>query len=140
MGELIELFVYGTLKVAGPLHSRIKSWVRGVRPGYVEGVLVSLGAFPALAPGHGIVRGELLLVAPEALQMTDLIEGFAPGRQHNFYRRKKATVRLDGGGETEAWVYEFAEPERIVDRPVLVVGKVAGHQVYEWQPPQPRQP
>ena len=134
MDELIHLFVYGSLKPGRALHGRIESLVRSVVPGEIDGVLINVGAFPALASGDGIVRGVLLLIETAALEITDQIEGYAPGRAHNFYSRKKTTVRLDDGGETEAWVYEYGDPERIADCPRLVVGSRAGRDVYEWRP------
>ncbi len=47
------------------------------------------------------------------------------------YDRKKTITRLEGDGEVTAWVYEYAHPEQIVDRP-KVSGESSGPQRHPY--------
>jgi gamma-glutamylcyclotransferase (GGCT)/AIG2-like uncharacterized protein YtfP len=104
----------------------------GVVPGRITGILVDLGAFPALVPGDGLVEGVLLEIVPSALSITDQIEGYAPNRSDCLYVRKQVTVTLDDVTQVTAWNYEFADPQRIRDCPRLprqVINEVV---VFAW--------
>lgn len=130
----IKLFVYGTLRPGRSNHQRIARHVLRSQPGSVRGVLLDLGAYPALVPGDGIVRGDLLLIDESGLLFCDAIEGYAPGRDRSrcLFVRTMTSVQLEDGDEDKAWVFEFADPERVADRPPLVVGDDDGVPVYAW--------
>jgi gamma-glutamylcyclotransferase (GGCT)/AIG2-like uncharacterized protein YtfP len=115
----IRLFVYGTLMPGHGNHRRIERFVLRARPGRITGILVDLGAFPALVPGDGLVEGVLLEIDPSALSITDQIEGYAPNRSDCLYVRKAGHVTLDDETQVTAWTYEFADPQRILDHPRL---------------------
>jgi gamma-glutamylcyclotransferase (GGCT)/AIG2-like uncharacterized protein YtfP len=126
------LFVYGTLMPGHGNHRRIERFVLRGRPGRITGILVDLGAFPALVPGDGLVEGVLLEIVPSALSITDQIEGYAPNRSDCLYVRKQVTVTLDDVTQVTAWNYEFADPQRIRDCPRLprqVINEVV---VFAW--------
>jgi gamma-glutamylcyclotransferase (GGCT)/AIG2-like uncharacterized protein YtfP len=127
-----HLFVYGTLMPGESNHRQIQEWVHAVRPGTIEGILVRLGAFPALIPGEGIVRGVVLDVDEATLEITDHIEGYSLDRRRCLYTRKEVIVRLDEGAELTAWTYEFANPDSDADRVELIVGNRDGHPIYAW--------
>jgi gamma-glutamylcyclotransferase (GGCT)/AIG2-like uncharacterized protein YtfP len=97
------LFVYGTLMPGHGNHRRIERFVLRGRPGRITGILVDLGAFPALVPGDGLVEGVLLEIVPSALSITDQIEGYAPNRSDCLYVRKQVTVTLDDVTQVTAW-------------------------------------
>jgi gamma-glutamylcyclotransferase (GGCT)/AIG2-like uncharacterized protein YtfP len=115
----LRLFVYGTLMPGHGNHRRIERFVLRARPGRITGILVDLGAFPALVPGDGLVEGVLLEIVPSALSITDQIEGYAPNRSDCLYVRKAGHVTLDDETQVTAWTYEFADPQRIRDHPRL---------------------
>ena len=127
-----RLFVYGTLMPGHGNHHRIERHVRHARPGRIQGVLVDLGAYPALVPGDGVVDGIVLDIGPAALVITDRIEGYAPNRRDCLYLRKEVTVTHDDGTQTTAWTYEFSEPRRIDDQPRLTAKEVGGDVVHSW--------
>ncbi len=129
-----RLFAYGTLMPECANHRQIQRHVRHAGPGSIEGILVDLGAFPALLPGVGVVKGVLLEIDAEALAITDRIEGYAADRECCLYVRKRVEVHLDSGRTTTAWTYEFADPSRIADRPRLIVERVAGREIHAWSP------
>ncbi len=127
MSETTNVFVYGTLMPKAWNHRLIEEYVRQAVPGTIPGILIDLGSFPALIPGDGIVRGVLLTVDCTAIQITDRLEGVP-----HLYRRKETNVTLDDGSTVTAWVYEYAEPTRISDRPKLLVGYDNSLPVYAW--------
>jgi gamma-glutamylcyclotransferase (GGCT)/AIG2-like uncharacterized protein YtfP len=124
----IRLFVYGTLRPGRPRFSAISRWVIGTEPATTQGILVSLGSFPALLPGQGIVQGDLLTVLPDAIEIADRIEGVSC----SFYLRQEAETRLDVGVTVKAWVYFYGNPAAIADRPQLIVGVENGTSIYAW--------
>jgi gamma-glutamylcyclotransferase (GGCT)/AIG2-like uncharacterized protein YtfP len=130
---LDTLFAYGLLMPRQPLFHRIATHVRSARPGRVTGQLIDLGAYPALIPGDGIVRGSLLEIDTDALWITDQIEGYLPGRETNLYIRERITVTLATGGVEEAWVYRYARPVHDPDPHALVIGEWEGRPVYRWR-------
>ena len=132
--ETVRIFAYGTLMPDCPNHWQVKRHVRAARPGRIQGVLIDLGAFPALVPGNGIVQGVVLDVDEATLAITDRIEGYAPNRRRCLYVRREVTVELDEGREVTAWTYFFADAESIRDRPILVVGQRGGQRVSAWRP------
>jgi gamma-glutamylcyclotransferase (GGCT)/AIG2-like uncharacterized protein YtfP len=129
----VWLFVYGSLKPDHFNHHYIKPFVRGARPGRIKGILIDLGAFPALLlQGTGTVDGVVLEVDPAVLTITDRIEGYFPDGDHSLYVRKEVVVDLGDGTQILAWTYEFADPERIIDRPRCEVTTITGIPVYAW--------
>lgn len=105
---LIRLFVYGTLRPphAGSsstdsrFYPEIAPYVVSADSAYLfNAVLCDLGAYPGARPGSNTVVGNLLCVAPEALTITDRIEGHP-----RFFVRRRARVRSEDG-PVDAWVY-----------------------------------
>ena len=129
----VRLFVYGTLLPDHCNHQRIVSHVRSAQTGTIQGILVDLGAFPALVPGDGIVRGVALDMDAEALRISDHIEGYHADRRHRLYVREEVQVNLHDGTAALAWTYFFANPEDIADRPRLEVGRRGDKSIFEWQ-------
>jgi gamma-glutamylcyclotransferase (GGCT)/AIG2-like uncharacterized protein YtfP len=133
MGDMVKLFVYGTLIPGECNYPAIARYVRTARSGTIEGVLVNLGAYPALIPGSGWVRGALLEVDEAALAVTDQIEDTFPEDRDCLYLRKETDVRLHDGTTTRALVYEFAMPEQIINYPKPIVAEEGGVPVYDWR-------
>ncbi len=131
--QSFRLFAYGTLMPGEGNHRLIERHVRSTRPATIEGVLVDLGAFPALLPGDGIVEGMLLELASEAMEIPDRLEGFHPDDDHSLYLRKEIVVHLTDGQQVQAWTYECANPSTIVDRPRLIVGRLEGTCRHSWR-------
>jgi len=129
----INLFVYGTLMPGESYYRQIENCVIDHQPGSIDGVLVDLGAFPALVPGDGIVEGVMLRMKPDALEITDRIEGYSPDRNRCLYLREEVVVRFEGGQEAVAWTYLFADVASLVDCPRLVVGESDGMPIFAWQ-------
>ena len=129
-----RLFVYGTLMPGESNYDQIEDLVIDHKPGtIIDGVLVDLGAFPALVPGAGIVvRGVLLEIKPAALEVTDRIEGYSPDRDRCLYLRKEVTVVVEDGEDATAWTYVFANPASIADHPRLVVDVIDDIPVSAW--------
>jgi gamma-glutamylcyclotransferase (GGCT)/AIG2-like uncharacterized protein YtfP len=128
----IRLFVYGTLMPGYGNHRQIERFVLRARPGRINGILVDLGAFPALISGDGLVAGVLLEIDPSALAITDQIEGYAPNRSDCLYLRKTVRVTLDNETQVKAWTYEFAAPQRILDHPRMPLQVINDVVVYAW--------
>lgn len=127
------LFTYGTLMPGSGIYHRIEEHVHRCRPATVSGTLVDLGAFPALLPGDGVIRGVLLDITPEGLRIADQIEGHRPERRGCFYQRRTVKIHLDDGDMATGWTYFFARPESAADRPPLVVGEQDGVPIYAWR-------
>jgi gamma-glutamylcyclotransferase (GGCT)/AIG2-like uncharacterized protein YtfP len=128
----VRLFVYGTLMPGCPNYHRIERYVLAHRPGRIKGVLVDLGAFPALISGDGVVEGVVLVIAPEALHLTDCIEGCYPHRKFCLYKRKQAQVTLNDNSLTTAWVYIYGEPHLVENCPRLLKESRDGISIYSW--------
>ncbi|MFP4345319.1 MAG: gamma-glutamylcyclotransferase [Anaerolineales bacterium] len=112
MAEPLYLFVYGTLRPpragtapdASYNYPHVAEYVLEVHPARVSGAeLYDCGPYPAARPGEGLLHGELLLVEPAALEITDRIEGHP-----RLYRRECVAVQTDRGS-VEAWVYWASE-------------------------------
>ena len=73
-----RLFVYGTLMPGFGNYANIEHLVRSSQPASTEGVLIDLGAYPAMIPGLGLVKGVLLELDDEALAVTDRIVTLQP--------------------------------------------------------------
>ena len=129
-----NLFVYGTLMPGETNYRQIEDFVIDHRPGTIDGILVDLGAFSALIPGTGIVRGVVLEIVPAALEITDRIEGSSPDRDHCLYLREEVTVCLVGGESVTAWTYVYANPDSVAEHPRLIVDIIDGKPVSAWLP------
>lgn len=126
------LFAYGTLQPGFGNHRRIADHVHSARPGTIQGILVDLGAFPALIHGKGWVKGMLLDIDAGALTITDFIEGCHADRSRSLYVRERVEVDLGDGDIVTAWTYFLARPDRIQDRPHLRVNHANGVPIYSW--------
>lgn len=105
MSEFI--FVYGTLRTPrhegdrqARNHSLIQDHVISRRPAQMTGVLMNLGPFPMAIQEQGNIIGELLEVEPEALKVTDRLEGHP-----TLYFRAETEVVTDDDEIYTAWVY-----------------------------------
>ncbi|MEX2186090.1 MAG: gamma-glutamylcyclotransferase family protein [Pirellulales bacterium] len=116
------VFVYGTLKRG---ECRQRCWPRvpiAVEPAVIRGRLYDLGPYPALGPGDDRVRGELWCfdvdAMPETLRVLDEVEG-ATQLGDFYYRRIILTCECDDGQRREAFAYEFADLDRLKDKPIV---------------------
>ena len=134
MSEIVtNLFVYGTLMPGESNYRQIEDFVIDHKPGTIDGVLVDLGAYPALVPGGGHVRGVMLRMIGGALEITDRIEGYQPDREHCLYVREEVVVHFENGQEATAWTYFFADPNSMTDCPRLVVAESEGIPIFVWR-------
>jgi gamma-glutamylcyclotransferase (GGCT)/AIG2-like uncharacterized protein YtfP len=121
-----HLFVYGTLMRG---QCREKCWPYPplrVDPAMIRATLYDLGAYPAIADGTGLVRGEVWELRPEhmteTLRVLDRVEGFAQ-RDDDLFVRRVVDCKLDDGRELQAWTYyyarlaELSEKDRIPSGP-----------------------
>jgi len=108
-----RIFVYGTLRPAGPLHGQVLGpYVTSHRRAVLfDHALYAVGLpYPAAVPRPGCrVVGDVVELDPrrisEALEVVDFFEG-------DGYRRDVVTVRT-ADGEVDAWVYLAAEPDSL---------------------------
>jgi gamma-glutamylcyclotransferase (GGCT)/AIG2-like uncharacterized protein YtfP len=132
--EHVRLFVYGTLMPGYGNYRQIERHVHHAQPGIISGVLVDLGAYPALVPGDGFAEGVLLEIDAAALAITDRIECSYADRDRSLYAREEVVVEMGDGETVTAWTYEWARPDQLIDHPRLVVGDRDGVAVHAWQP------
>jgi gamma-glutamylcyclotransferase (GGCT)/AIG2-like uncharacterized protein YtfP len=120
----VQLFVYGTLRPPRGdvpradcrFYSDIASYVvRRELAKLPDALLYDLGTYPGARPGPGTVVGDLLRVRPEALAVTDRIEGHP-----RFFVRQRAAVHSEDGMVT-AWVY-WAPEAMCADQPRIPGG------------------
>ena len=94
------VFVYGTLKKGYSNHQLLKQAELECK-GTINGIMLNLGAFPAIINGRATVFGEMYRVTPEILAFLDRLEGHP-----HFYERKLVDVLdLEELHETSAWCY-----------------------------------
>jgi len=106
-GEGCPFFVYGTLRQGFRNFIWVAKYVTRVAPATLQGAEMYLvgpkGDFPAIVPGEGVVKGELLFIHPhkykDAVKILDYVEseGF-------LYKRELVEVET-GDGKKEAWAY-----------------------------------
>jgi gamma-glutamylcyclotransferase (GGCT)/AIG2-like uncharacterized protein YtfP len=88
-----KIFVYGTLKRDGRYFSLIEKEVKLINDDCcTKGMLISLGKYPALIDGSGMVCGELFEITDEGLRICDEIEGYSSLKETNkslYYREKR---------------------------------------------------
>ncbi len=116
-----KLFVYGTLMRQQSRHHLVADRLKALCPARCEGVLLDMGAYPAMIDaedpsreGPSWVQGELLLVEDldSLLPLLDRVEGCAPrGESDGLYRRERVTVQV-GTLQHEAWTYLLCEGVR----------------------------
>lgn len=103
-----HLFVYGTFRPPQPdsnpddsrFYSRVSPYIQNIISAHLpNAVLYDLGSYPGARPGPGKVIGEVLTIAPAALDLLDQIEG----HPHFFYRTRVTTQTAHG--PLEAWIY-----------------------------------
>jgi gamma-glutamylcyclotransferase (GGCT)/AIG2-like uncharacterized protein YtfP len=133
MSEITNLFVYGTLMPGESNFRQIEKYVIDQQPGTIEGILVDLGAYPALLEGNGVVKGVVLEIDADALEITDRIEGYHPERNRCLYLREEVVVQLESNEDVAAWTYLFAKPDAITDCPRLIVDVIEGKPVFAWR-------
>jgi gamma-glutamylcyclotransferase (GGCT)/AIG2-like uncharacterized protein YtfP len=111
-----RVFFYGTLMT--PFHRtarlRIDEHLTYLGSGTIEAALFDLGIYPAAVPtSEGRVHGEVyeMMHPTTVLRVLDELEGYRPGEhQHSLYTRTRTRVRLDDGGEVDAWAYFYNAP------------------------------
>ena len=120
-----KLFVYGTLRMDPQLESTKPKLPIRIEVGHAMGHLYDLGPFPAAVFGDADVpvEGQLQdysqlddMAWARHVQSLDTYEGRS-------FDRKVVTVKLADGTETEAWAYEFNEPEVLTEGLVVPDGR-----------------
>lgn len=114
--HLRHLFVYGTLMRG---QCRARHWplppVR-IDPATIRAALYDLGAYPGIAEGNELVRGEVWELRPEdmagTLRVLDAVEGHAK-RDDDLYVRRAVRCHLYDGQEVFAWTYFYARPAEL---------------------------
>jgi gamma-glutamylcyclotransferase (GGCT)/AIG2-like uncharacterized protein YtfP len=109
--------LYGSLRDE-PLRRRLGLAGRIRRLGRfrLQGILYDLGPYPGLAPGKGVVHGELYeLLDGGALAVMDAYEEYDPRRppKVSTYRRERWTLT---DPDVESWVYVYNRPVRGLTR------------------------
>lgn len=103
-----HLFVYGTFRPPQPdsnpddsrFYSHVSPYIQHIVPARLpNAVLYDLGSYPGARPGSGEIIGEVVTIAPAALDLLDQIEG----HPHFFYRTRVTTQTANGA--QEAWIY-----------------------------------
>lgn len=113
-----RFFFYGTLMagsgnpVASRLHARLHPLGRATVPGALFAIPDSLGWYPALLPGEGLVHGTLHAAAADFaeadLAAIDAFEDFVPSDPAaSLYCRVALPASLEGGAVIEAQVYRY---------------------------------
>lgn len=106
------VFVYGTLRRGEHNHDLLRERTLTIQPAKAEHMqLFSLGAFPMMVQGEGVVIGELIELQPflyaEILQKLDRLEGYRPdSNECGLYQRKLLPVYDQHHGRlVSAWSY-----------------------------------
>jgi gamma-glutamylcyclotransferase (GGCT)/AIG2-like uncharacterized protein YtfP len=108
----MKVFLYGTLR-RGASNAHRMDGARFVAEGSVAGRLIKVDWYPGLVldAEAGPARGEVWEVSPELLAELDRYEGCDPESGIGAdYRRVMASVRLDDGGTSDAWVWDWTGP------------------------------
>lgn len=110
---MINILVYGTLKVGHNNHSRLGNKPVYVGPTKIKGRMYTLGPFPAVAlKEDGEVHGEVYGVDELTLKDLDRLEGHP-----DFYKREEVDTEYG-----KAWVYAMDHYSRLKDHPVIKTG------------------
>jgi gamma-glutamylcyclotransferase (GGCT)/AIG2-like uncharacterized protein YtfP len=107
MDDEAYLFVYGTLRraVHHPLHRLLEQQAGLIGSGTFPGKLFDLGRYPGTVPSRlstDRVIGEVyrLNTFNATLEILDQYE-------ETRFRRKRAAISLDNGGNVTAWIYLY---------------------------------
>lgn len=115
MEMTVKVFVYGTLQRGQRYHHLIADNIRSVQPAAVRGTLYHLPfEYPALFPGSGEVRGELLEFADGemSLAILDELENYRGPGQDNEYERVTLTATTSDGRSETCFVYLYSDSRR----------------------------
>jgi gamma-glutamylcyclotransferase (GGCT)/AIG2-like uncharacterized protein YtfP len=108
-----HIFLYGTLQpelAPAEIIETVRK-LRRVGRGRVRGRLYDIGPHPALIlGGEGEVRGAIYELPRdrEVLRRLDRYEGCDPRAGRGAFRRARAAVSLEEGGERSAFLYVYA--------------------------------
>jgi len=112
-----RLFVYGTLRPdrAPAEIVDIVAQFHRLGEGTVHGRLYDLGDYPGIVldPKAGQVKGEIFAIpqSPGALARLDAYEEYHPAaRRESLFLRRKTTVTLTNGTQSQCWVYVYNKP------------------------------
>jgi gamma-glutamylcyclotransferase (GGCT)/AIG2-like uncharacterized protein YtfP len=108
--------LYGTLRDAELRRSLgLAGRVRRLGRFRLAGILYDLGPYPALAPGKGVVHGELYeLMDKGVLAVMDKYEEYDPSRlKRSPYRRERWRL---ADPDLDCWVYVYNRPVRGLPR------------------------
>lgn len=122
----MRVFLYGTLR-RGACNAHRMAGAEFVSDGTVAGRLIRVDWYPGLVldPEAGPVAGEAWEVSMEMLAELDRYEGCDPeSGSGDEYRRVMASVRLEDGSMTDAWVWEWVGS--VGDCPVVEGGDWLG--------------
>jgi len=109
MAQAQLVFVYGSLMRGLYLHHLMEAGTF-VGEGTARGMLVSLGRYPGMVEGSGVVRGELYRFddLPGALDVLDDIEEYDPADPAaSPYVRVERPVTTSDGTQLDAWLYVY---------------------------------
>jgi gamma-glutamylcyclotransferase (GGCT)/AIG2-like uncharacterized protein YtfP len=116
MEKQMPVFAYGTLMIGRENYKRyIHPFPHRAIPAETEGELYHLPlGYPGLLAGQTSVRGVCFFFPEEVYEQVltglDELEGyFGPGDPRNEYERVLMPVRLDGGEQIQAYVYQFVD-------------------------------
>lgn len=99
-----RVFVYGTLKEGHLNHHVMQRFGTSKKlevEAFIEGIMYTLGVYPAVIEGRGAIKGEVWLVDDKTLKLLDQLEDHP-----DFYERK--IVKLLG---TEERVMAYIMPK-----------------------------
>jgi len=112
--KIVKLFVYGSLMDGFFNHKKfLEGKVISSVPGRVQGSLYHQNrkGYPAIVPGEGWVKGELLEVEnyDSTILLCDEIENYkSPGHPDNEYERRTSAIKLENCKTCSAQVYWYA--------------------------------
>ena len=101
--QMVNLFVYGSLKRGYQNHSLLKSCCDGdIISGTIKGTLYDIHmGFPALQlKGNYTIQGQLAQIPKQYLKYFDQFEGVP-----TYYQRETVQVKTENGEIKEAYVY-----------------------------------
>ena len=107
----MKVMVYGTLK-RGHGNHRLLEGCPHVGDTTLTGYdMYSLGGFPGIKDGEGLIEVETYEINPLVLKLLDGLEGYRSGHpQHSMY------IRRDLGDETYIYIYNgHVNPEDLLD-------------------------
>ena len=121
--HLNKVFVYGTLMENFWNHKRyLEGRINRITPGKIQGLLYHLPeGYPALIPGDGIVKGEIIEPVDEKLlKSLDRLEDYREGRSNNLYVREIKNILTEDGKNMTCWVYIYTDERYARENGILV--------------------